>query len=173
MKNIFIGILSAALPYVTIAQSRNNLFADVAINTTGFSVTYDRSASRHLDIGGGIIYRNYNYYTYANIISAGYLDIRALWGKRRSVFFALADAGFGIIGGKQTDSVTFSRYSFYSAVGAGYLYRINKRGMGPYLSLVLNGHTIHETLKNVLLTPAARDYGELDADLALSIGFKF
>ncbi len=157
------------------AQSKNNLYADLTINNLGTSVTYDRRIVKHFDMGIGFSVNDFNSDQYHNIKFATFLDFRPYRVVRRNLFFGIADIGMMFYGGRipQPDKASLNPNSLYVGLGLGYGVRINKRGMGPYISLSMDGSTTHQITHNASLAPQARDYIVFDAELVLAVGFKF
>src|SRR4051812_12202073 len=99
MKIIFF-IACLAVSYSTIAQNKDNVFAGIGCNNFGLSVTYDRKLAKHLDLGAGAHYYDYNS-TYYNLQTALFLDIREHWGHRRSMPFVYEDIGTEATAGRE------------------------------------------------------------------------
>jgi hypothetical protein len=171
MKYIIVTILFFAGYSTATAQNRDNLYADIGCNVPGISVTYDRKLVNHFDIGLGANFYDYNDHTY-NVRSAVFVDLRPYWTIGRSTLFLPVDVGLGYIGG-HSPNVTLSYVNLYTGLALGYYYRISKRGMGPYISVGLDGTTIHVHFIDPLLPPATGDYSIFDAVGVLSLGFKF
>jgi len=174
MKKIAGALLVMAGCTAATAQNKHNLFVDLGINERSLSATYDRQLAKHLDLGFGVNTLYVNSEPLAKSRSAVYADIRPYWllGKHSMVFVAL-DAGVSLNAGPKKDSTTLKPVGFYSALSLGYQYRINKRGMGPYLSFGMYGSSISVEYSNPSLPPAAREYSVFDAWGVLALGFKF
>ena len=173
MKTILPVLLVFACSNMAFAQNKNNLYVDVGCNSLGVSATYDRKLTRHLDLGAGVNTYKYNGVSYGDLRSALYVDIRPYWMIKRNLLFVIADIGVAVNGGKEPDSATLQHYGLYTSVGFGYCYQINKRGMGPYLSLGMNGYTESVHYKYPSRQLRVSDYRVFDASLVISVGFKF
>jgi len=140
----------------------------------GISATYDRKLSKHFEMGAGINTYYFNDQHDVKSHSALYVDARPYWAKRKSMFFMFVDIGAVYNAGPMHDSVTRAPVTFASNLGCGYHYRINKRGMGPYVSLGLYGCTERfHTSKAIFANTKAQDYSLYEFDAILSLGFKF
>ncbi len=157
------------------AQSKNNLYADLTINNLGTSVTYDRRIKKHFDLGIGVSLNDFYGDPYHNIKFAAFLDFRPYKVVRRNLFFGIIDVGMMFYGGRipEPSKASLGPNSPYLGLGIGYGVRINKRGMGPYISLGIDGDMTHQITHNASLAPEARDYIVIDAELVLAVGFKF
>ena len=157
------------------AQSKNNLYTDLAINSLGTSVTYDRRIAKHFDLGIGISLNDINGDKYYNRKMAAFIDLRPYRVIRRNMFFALFDIGFAFYGGRipAPGTTSLGPYNPYVGLGVGYGYRINKRGMGPYISLCADGFVQNQINQNLALPHEARNNFVIDETLVISLGFKF
>ncbi len=124
-------------------------------------------------MGGGLSTYNFRHRDYANRRSAIYLDLRRHWGAKKSLFFFFTDIGLSINGGRQPYLATISPLGAHITFETGYCYKINKKGMGPYVSLGLDGRTVNIRYKYPPPPPRSRDYGYLEFDGVMSVGFKF
>ena len=172
MKTTLSVLLVVAGCNMALAQNKNNLYVDVGCNTLGASVTYDRKLTRHFDLGAGVNTYRYSGVSYGDVRSAVYVDVRPYWVIKRHLLFAIADIGVAMNGGKESDSISLQRFGLYTSVGFGYCYQINKRGMGPYLSLGMNGYTENMDYKYPSRQLRALNYNAFDASLVISVGFK-
>ncbi len=172
MKKLLLLMLLCSGNVLVFAQSKNNLFVDLGVSYGGVSATFDRKVHRHLDVGAGFSTYNFNDANYANVRSAVYLDIRPYWVKRRGLWFVFADIGGAFIGGRKPASAENVASSLYTCLGGGYSYRINKRGMGPYVSLGLYGYTLGVKY-NAPQPAGVSDYSVYEANSLFSLGFKF
>lgn len=173
MKKILVFLLIVISSYAALAQNTNNIYADVGVNSFGFSATYDRKLARHFDLGVGVNTYNFSDETYAKIRSALYLDLRRFRNIKRSLLFGFLDIGGALNSGKEPDSATIAHVSLYTTIAGGYCYQVNKRGMGPYVTVGFYGYTETIHRQNAFLSQRGRDYSVLDATLLLSVGFKF
>jgi hypothetical protein len=169
MKAVLVVLLMITSHYMALAQNKNNIYVDIGCNAVGISATYDKKLTRHFDVGVGLNTYDFSYAQYGNVRTACYVDLRPYWLIRRSLLFVFGDIGVAMNGGKEPNAATLSRFGLYITSGFGYCYQINKRGMGPYVSLGLYGYaqSIHYN------TPPKKDYGVFDATGLLSVGFKF
>jgi hypothetical protein len=173
MKNIVAILLALASFTVAEAQSKNNVFADIGINERGIAATYDRKLTRHFEIGAGV-----NSYYYKNertkSRTAFYVDLRPYWVIGKSTLFVIVDIGGVYNAGSLPDSESFAPVTVYGNLGVGYHYRINKRGMGPYLSLGLQGYYESQHYSFSYLRGTRNDsYGFEEFFGVLALGFKF
>ncbi|MBX2904755.1 MAG: hypothetical protein KF744_01870 [Taibaiella sp.] len=174
MKKIA-GILALAIVCTAAqAQNKHNLFVDANfIYTAGASATYDRKVLDHLDIGAGLNSVYFYKGTVNSVYSAGYIDIRPYWGKRKHMWFVKLDGGIANYTRDQKPSVTITPFGAYCALAYGYQYHINARGQGPYATIGFNGYSQSFHSTNTNLPPQARDYSVFDATNMLFVGFKF
>jgi hypothetical protein len=175
MKYLSFLLLLMTGSRIAIAQSKDNLYADIGLNALGGSVTYDKKVMTHLDIGLGTQYYNFNDAQYHNLQLAGFIDIRPYWKIRKNLLFPIVDIGVMYGSGREPADATISPISLCTSLGFGYCRIINKRGMGPYITIALKGYNEHEHFNdpNMVLSPRARDYSVFDATGVLSVGFKF
>jgi hypothetical protein len=166
-------ILALISTNTAFAQNRNNIYAELGCTNLGMSATFDRKVFKHLDIGAGVLTNYYSSEKYNKVRSALYLDIRPFWKIRKSLLFLPVDVGLALIGGPQPVHYSVSPAGFYVGTGFGYGYMINKRGMGPYISINLQGYTLNYVSHDVNLNPAAKDYAIFDAFGQIALGFKF
>jgi hypothetical protein len=152
-------------------QEKNNIFLDLGCNTLGISGTFDRRLSKHFELGAGLNYYDYAFENDKNLRTAAYVDLRPYWSIGRSLLFVNGNVGLAILGGLDPHPDYTEFVTWYTALGVGYCYRINKRGLGPYLSLTLNGYHRHIHMPNS--TSPDRDYYVVEGSSVLSIGFKF
>ncbi len=176
MKTTFAVLLLIACYSAAFGQNKHNLYVGAGVNMLGFSAAYDRKLTRHFDMGIGLSTYNITGMPYGNIRTALYLDMRPYWKiKKRSLLFVFADVGAAYNAGRVPDSGNITRADLHTALGFGYGYMINKRGMGPYVSLGLYGYsiTVHSDKAVFRAHPGASDYSVFDATSILSLGFKF
>jgi len=173
MKKIVAFLTVLGVHCMALGQNRDNLYVDAGFSTPGGSVTFDRKMFTSSDLGIG--FYSYNFYAikYHNIRSATYLDFRHYWGRKRNMLFYMADLGMMYYSGHITDpaKASLTANSPLAAIGMGYGYRINKRAMGPYVSLRADGSGI-EGFDYELPSPEARHYLFFDLEIVASIGFK-
>lgn len=172
MKILFLFLLFITLATSAGAQNKDNVFLDVGTNEFGVSGIYDRKLIKHFEAGGGLNVYNFDDYSYDNVYSSCYLDLRPYWSWKRGLLFEYNDMGIAVAGGRKSDTATVAPVNLYFAIGVGYCYRINKRGWGPYVSLGMYGHirTVHNDDPN--LSQRAKNYSIFDAEGILSVGFK-
>ena len=159
---------------VACGQIKKNLYADISLNEPGGSLTLDRKFRKHLQLGLGVHGYDFEDNRYNNMQFACYGDFRPYWTiAKRSEFFTYADLGIMVLAGRKPSDAKLSSVSPFLGLGLGYFYRINKRGMGPYISFGLNSHREHYHNDNMTLSPAARNYSVVDAGGVMSVGFRF
>jgi len=173
MKYAILLLLTITSYNTIFAQNRDNIYADLSLNLIGGSATYDRKLTKHLDIGVGTNIYNDTYEKYNNIRSAFYLDLRPYIKTKKSLFFFPVDAGIGLFTGARPTTYNMSGRGVYGGFGFGYARLINKRGMGPYVAITLNGSSASYHSYDMSLAPDARNYSIFDADAHISLGFKF
>ena len=175
MKVIPFLLLILCSQYSAQAQSKNNLYADLTLNNLGTSVTYDRRVVKHFDMGIGVSLNDFNGDPYYNRRMAAFIDLRPYRVIKRSLFFAIVDIGFAFYGGRlpAPGTTTIRPYNPYVGLGIGYGYRINKRGMGPYISLSADGYIQNQINDNLALPHQDRNSFIIDETLVLALGFKF
>jgi hypothetical protein len=173
MKSILTIMLAITSYTAALAQNKNNLYVDVGINELGIAATYDRKLTRHFDIGVGINAHRFSSAHLAQNRAACYLDLRPYWVKKKSMLFVFVDVGAAYKGGQKYDSSKVTPVGFYSSLGAGYHYRINSRGMGPYVSAGFYSYAVNVRSINANLPQRAREYTIMEAILKISLGFKF
>lgn len=173
MKRRLLLLLLIALSSLAQAQGESSLYVDVAPGKSrGLSATYTRKITRHFEMGGGLSYYKLSGHPVENQRAGAFVDVRPHTG-RKAMFFLFTDLGLAYNGGKQQGDVTISPLGVYIAFGPGFCYKINERGMGPYVSMGLYGSTARERSiypppPNVYRTVTAYDgYG------VISVGFKF
>jgi hypothetical protein len=170
IKRLIVSLLLA--PAATFAQKKDMLYADIALNTPGGSVTYNRGLTRHLGLGGGADLYDLKEY-WVNVRTAVYIDVRPNWRFGRSNIFIPIDLGWAFYGGHErtNDPVTYSTNGFYTSLGLGYCYRLTRRGGGPYATFMMKGYGHAETGYDYL----GRKYegGVYEASSLISVGFKF
>lgn len=171
MRQLLIALF-VVICYRSSAQSKNNIFADVSIGANGGSVTYDRTLTKHLQIGGGLSSYYFHFLHYGPSRSALYVDLRPYWKIKRSLLFTAFDFGLSANVGAPAPA-KLSLFGFHTALLFGYSYQINKRGMGPYASLGMYVYPTYIHLENPALPPRAWDYGVIDGMGQISVGFKF
>jgi hypothetical protein len=167
MKGLIVLLLSLGIAVNASAQKCDDLYADIALNRLGMSVTYDHRLSRHFELGGGV--QLWDGFRRDIINGAVFLDLRPYWQKKKNLFFVLADVGLIGYFGDGPYNADISRFGAYTALGVGYSRIINRRGMGPYASFALKGGSFHERY----YYPWRSDYYVFEATGLLSIGFKF
>lgn len=174
MKKVVSILAIMASCAAAMAQNKHNLFVDLGVNERSLSATYARKLTKHLELGGGLSTLYINSEPLAKSRTAIYGDIRPYWriGKK-SMVFAAVDVGAALILGPKQDSTTLKPVGLYTALSFGYQYRINKRGMGPYLSFGMYGTSVSVAYDKPSLPPAAREYSVYDAYGVLALGFKF
>ena len=172
MKSTLAIVLTIASHCVALAQTRNDIYADIGCNSPGVSLTVDRSMGKRFDLGLGFSAYDLSDMQYGNRRGACYIDLRSHKAFRRNLFFWFADLGLALNGGRHPDDATIARSGLFTGVGLGYCYQINKRGMGPYASLGLDGATQSVHYNEVPGAPRKPDYGSYDATLLFSVGFK-
>ncbi len=173
MRSTLVILLLIAGGYVAQAQSKRNIYCDVAINSPGLSATYTMKLTRHFDMGGGLSSYYFRQVNYGSSRSAISFDLRPHWGAKKSLFFIFTDLGLAINGGRQPYLATMSPLGGHIALGPGYCFRINKKGMGPYLSLGMYGNTTHLRDTYPPPPPRSRMRAYLDVYGIMSVGFKF
>ena len=138
-------------------------------------MTYDRRIVKHFDMGIGISLNDINEDAYYNKRMALFLDFRPYKVIKRNLFFAIADIGFSFYGGRipSPGPTSLGPTNPYVGLGLGYGYRINKRGMGPYISLSADGYVQNQISQNLAIPHDARDNFVIDETLVLALGFKF
>jgi hypothetical protein len=184
MRNAIIILMLTAGCYVSAAQnkpdssltkqtsSERNIYIDLS-PAPGVSATYTWKFGDHFDMGTGVNYRYFGDDSYGKSRAAVYLDVRPHWGKKKSLFFFFTDLGMCVNGGPQPTYETMSPVGVYLGLGPGYCYRINKKGMGPYISLGIDAYSATLREKYPIPPNSARTSSIIDGRGVLSIGFKF
>lgn len=173
MKRILITLLIVAGCVAAHAQNKHNIYIDLGVNERGVTATYDRMLTKHFAIGLGISTYDYSSRNRNLISSAVFLDLRRFWVKRKSMLFLLADIGAAHNSGRLSEWEKRAPVGFYCGLGFGYQYRINKKGMGPYVSVGMYGHTEKKHYSYTWMPPGGIDSRIFDATSILSVGFKF
>lgn len=155
-----------------LAQNKNSLYADVGTNLRSASVTYNRSLTRHFDVGAGIGARLQKMGRIRHRVAA-YVDLRPHWAIGRSTIFLLIDVGACYKTEEKKDSFWVTPVGFYSALGVGYHYRINKKGMGPYITAGMYGDYSSFHTSRTIYPESMRHWSVFDASGILSLGFRF
>lgn len=173
MKIIHTILVVLACCNVGLAQNKHNLFVDAGITKLGISATYDRKLTKGFEVGLGVNAHSSRYEPYGKPRVALYVDARPYWQINKSMLFVFANIGTVYYTAKAPDSTWLKPLDFYCALGGGYHYSINKRGMGPYASLGMYCQkvTVHYSFAN--LPEKAKDYWIVDASLMFSVGIKF
>jgi hypothetical protein len=157
---------------VTQPQTERNIYIDLS-PAPGISATYTWQFGDHFDMGAGANSRYFRNDSYGKSRAAVYLDVRPHWGKKKSLFFFFTDLGMCVNGGPQPVYETMSPVGVYLGLGPGYCYRINKKGMGPYISLGINAYSASLREKYPIPPNSPRTSSIVDGIGVLSIGFKF
>jgi hypothetical protein len=173
MKTLSIFLLVIGWKSILYGQSKSNVFADVACSSLGSSVTYDRALSKHISLGLGTSLYDFNGDDYHNVRCSAYIDGRPYWIIKRNLLFTIADIGMQFYSGRQPNPAkdVIGPNGALTGLGVGYGYRINKRGLAPYISFVANGSFNHYIIRDPQEPQA--DYELFDVEFVISIGLKF
>ncbi|MBX2904717.1 MAG: hypothetical protein KF744_01675 [Taibaiella sp.] len=156
------------------AQNKHNLFVDVnVLHNIGLSATYNRKVINHLDLGVGAN-AVYLYPQASKTLRSGaYIDIRPYWGKNKHMWFVKLDPGIAYFSPIKKSTTEIRPLGIYFALAYGYQYRMNSRGIGPYVTLGWNGYYIRSYSSNVNVPEYLRKTAYFDAEGMFCIGFKF
>ena len=175
MKHILPFLLVAASFSTATAQNDPSIYVDAGLFRLGINATYDKKITKHLDLGLGMnSYINpLKYKNIPRVSSALYFDVRPNWNRRKSTTFLFLDPGVAFHADNRSGTESVTPVGIYFGMGLGYQYKINEKGIGPYISAGLNSNYLSYHNSNSALRPSARDYGVLDAYAGFSLGFKF
>lgn len=179
MRHTIVLFLLSLVSCSCFSQNKNNIYADVSLPPIayGFSGTWNRVIVNHLDLGAGA-----QVYAYSadnmTVHTALYLDARPYISWKHSLLFLIGDLGIDLYSEPATTYYYAHANALYTALGLGYGYKINKRGMAPYISLKLAGdnYIAHNT---PYTSPSGNTYTDnnkiysFDGAAVLSVGFKF
>jgi hypothetical protein len=160
---------------------KNIFFADIGLpldtHIPGVCVTYNRKLIRHFGVGIGIqeYYfeesrgRNDN----VNILMpAVFADLRGYFGRRKGLFMLIADFGADFYHADPYGTVSGHTNGIYTGLGFGYSYRLNKRGVGPYVTLKFTSDT-HSEKQYIPGTADQTNGTYMDGTVVAAIGCKF
>jgi hypothetical protein len=176
MKHTIVIILLITNSLCATAQ-KNNTFADVGINDLthfpGVSVTYNRQLVKYFGIGIGAQEYNNELSGSSLVTPTIYADLRGYLPVHKSLFFMLADFGMDIYSSDGTNIHEDPHNNgFYTGLGIGYCYRINKKGMGPYLSFKMISDS-YTSKKYDPVTQQVYTGTNNNGSLVIAVGFKF